>query len=420
MTHVVMTILGILLVAAIVQVVFSVVFVQLFYRWKRPNVPDEQLPRAAILLSLRGADPYLVSGLRCLLSQDYPDYELHVVVDHREDPAWDAVEQVTAELGTASVHIAPLRTPSDTCSLKCSSLLQLLEGVDESVEVLVQADADLVSHSGWLRDLISPLVAGEGIGATFGNRWFMPRSGHWGSVVRYIWNAAAVIPMYVNSIPWGGTFAIRASVLKKAGLAEKWSKAVVEDAPVRTALQQEQLKLKFVPTLMMVNREDCGLAFALDFIKRQLTWTRLYHPRWGLLVWHAAIGTLLLFAAVAMIPCCLMVGRQDLAVWMTAGLAAYGVVLLALVAMLELGVRHVVRARGESVGPLLHPMLLKILPGILLTQVVHAIATAMAVFRRRVAWRGVTYHIRGPWDVQMLDYRPFETPDRAEDSNLSL
>ena len=44
----------------------------------------------------------------------------------------------------------------------------------------------------------------------------------------------------------------------------------------------------------------------------------------------------------------------------------------------------------------------------------------LAMFRRRVAWRGVTYQIDGPWDIRMLDYRPYEQPSPSAESNLSL
>src|SRR5439155_52717 len=60
-------------------------FVQLLWAWRfvalyrrRPAKPiaDEQLPRAAVILSLRGADPSLAGCLRGLLAQNYPHYDV--------------------------------------------------------------------------------------------------------------------------------------------------------------------------------------------------------------------------------------------------------------------------------------------------------------------------------------------------------
>ncbi len=147
-------------------------------------------------------------------------------------------------------------------------LLRMVAGLDESREVVALIDSDVVPHSRWLRELVAPLRQPR-VGAAFGNRWYMPRYGDWGSVVRYLWNAAAVVPMWLCSIPWAGTFAIRTKVLRDCGLLKKWSLVMAEDAPAKQALEDQGLRLRFVPSLMMVNREDCTLAFGLDFIKRQ-------------------------------------------------------------------------------------------------------------------------------------------------------
>src|SRR5260370_1328737 len=52
-----------------------------------PMIDDASLPRACILLPLRGTDPHLRQGLHQLLTQDYPNYALHIVVDSPDDPA---------------------------------------------------------------------------------------------------------------------------------------------------------------------------------------------------------------------------------------------------------------------------------------------------------------------------------------------
>src|SRR6478609_7234314 len=54
------------------------------------SLPDP-LPRAAVLLSVRGADPSLPQCLAGLLDQDYPGYAVRITVDSEEDPAYDLV-----------------------------------------------------------------------------------------------------------------------------------------------------------------------------------------------------------------------------------------------------------------------------------------------------------------------------------------
>src|SRR5262249_4112160 len=63
------------------------------------------LPRACVILSLRGADPSLGECLAGLLRQDYPAYEVHIIVDSTVDPAWEAVEKILARGHPAHVHV---------------------------------------------------------------------------------------------------------------------------------------------------------------------------------------------------------------------------------------------------------------------------------------------------------------------------
>ena len=78
----------ILLGIAVHNTFWIVVIVGVLRNRHRVNVAtDEELPKAAVLLCLRGADPSLPTCLRRLLRQDYPDYELFVAVDSKSDPA---------------------------------------------------------------------------------------------------------------------------------------------------------------------------------------------------------------------------------------------------------------------------------------------------------------------------------------------
>lgn len=404
---------------AAIQIIYAWAFARLLRSHRPPPDEGHEWPKAAILLSLRGADPHLLHGLRKLMTQNYPDYELRIVVDRMDDPSVDLVRRAIKETSFERARISPIRQLRKTCSLKCSALAQLAEDLDESVEVVVLADADLVSHANWMRELIRPL-ADESVGASFGNRWFWPRRARWGSLVRYLWNAAAVVPMYALGIPWGGTFAIRAAVLRDTGLLDKWTRAAVEDAPVRTALERHGLAIRFVPSLMMVNREECGVGFALDFIKRQLTWTRLYHPRWGVVVLHALNTTGVLAAALIMTSVALLLGRWAILAYLGGSLAVYFGVLVLLLSLIEGGVRNQVGGRGEE--PFAYPLraYLKMLSAVPLTQAIYMVAVLMAIFRCHVSWRGVTYRIRGPWDVQMVQYQPFDQAAQPRDTNTSL
>src|SRR5262249_33172047 len=66
-------------------------FVSLYLVRRESSATVGELPPAAVILALRGADPSLVGCLTGLLRQDYPHYVVRIVIDSREDPAWNVV-----------------------------------------------------------------------------------------------------------------------------------------------------------------------------------------------------------------------------------------------------------------------------------------------------------------------------------------
>jgi len=139
------------------------------------------------------------------------------------------------------------------------------------------ADTDVAPHPEWLRELVAPL-ADPRVGATTGNRWYVPPVGRWGSLVRSLWNVSVVVGMYFWHLPWGGSLAIRADVLRRSTLRQVWSRAGCEDVPLYRVLRESGLRLIFVPEILLVDRGECGIIAGLRFMTRQFLWVRLYHP----------------------------------------------------------------------------------------------------------------------------------------------
>src|SRR5699024_969834 len=115
-----------------------------------PALPESALPEAAVVLSVRGGDPTLEACLRGVLDQDYPHYQVRVVVDHPDDPAWEAVRRVVgaAARPNVDVRVAALRERVPTCTLKVSSHLQGVRDVGADAEVIAFVDADAVPPRG--------------------------------------------------------------------------------------------------------------------------------------------------------------------------------------------------------------------------------------------------------------------------------
>jgi len=419
MTGYSITIALILIVSAISQGFLAVYFIRAILHFRRGASHDRHSPRTAIVLCLRGRDPFLENCLESLLKQDYPDYQLHVVVDNRQDPAWEAAQSLAKRYGAERVCVKALDERHNTCSLKCSAVTQAIGRLDESFEVATLIDADTMPPPTWLSDLIAPL-ADEHIGAATGNRWYMPGAGSWGALVRYLWNAAAIVQMYWYEIPWGGTLAVKRKVIDELGLLDRWRHAFCEDTMLRGQLGKHGLRVKFVPSLMMVNREDCGLVACLSWIRRQLLTARLYHPLWPLVLLHGIGTTLVLAAAVAVMAIAALRGDWTAALWSAGGLLIYETIMVSLLIPMEMAVRRIVRSQGEPTGWISAKILLRLVPAIVLTQLVYTLALLGAQFARKVAWRGVCYEINGPWGIRRLDDPPYssESPSVAQRHSL--
>jgi cellulose synthase/poly-beta-1,6-N-acetylglucosamine synthase-like glycosyltransferase len=378
------------------------------------------LPNTTIILSLRGADPFLPDCLEALLNQNYSVYSVHIIIDSREDEAWDIVDKTLYNFGgTTRVKVSALEVKRPNCSLKCSALVQAIADLDEDCEVVAFVDADTLTHPNWLRELVAPL-SNPKVGAATGNRWYVPDYQLWGSLVRYLGNIPTVVHMATHSVPWGGTSAIKTQVLRRTQLLEQWSQGFVDDVPVHQAMREQGLCVQFVPSLIMVNQEQCSLSDYLPWMARQLLCVRLYHPSWPLVVIHGMITSLVPLFAVGLLLVALVSHQWEAARWVAGGLfcSLFGQALV--VSILEQGVRQVVRRRGEFMPKLSIITMFKTAIAIPLTQMVFMLAIISAMRARYIDWRGITYEIRGPWDIRLVDYNPYLNSKSSAMQNVSL
>jgi cellulose synthase/poly-beta-1,6-N-acetylglucosamine synthase-like glycosyltransferase len=389
----------------IFHIYFTTVFVSSSRSTYRGELPEAQLSKVMVVLCLRGADPFLAKCLQALLEQNYPDYELKIIVDSLEDEAWEIAAKVTKSTAIP-VQIEPLHIRHQTCSLKCSSLIQAVSDLDEDCEVIAFVDADTVVHPNWLRELVLPLQNNQ-IGATTGNRWYVPR-GQWGTLSRYVWNVVAVGLMYSYQIPWGGSLAMKTKLLRKTSLLKRWEQAFCEDTMILSALQEQGLKLESVPSLIMVNQEECDLKSFGRWVSRQLLNVRLYHPKWQSITIYGTLTTLIPLLAIILLPTTLLTAQWDLAVEISSALVIYTTLVLLLILIWELEIRRRLKTRLESLPKLTIITILKLLLAMPLNQLVCVKAIAFSLLTRKVEWRGINYQIEGPWNVRLIKDLPYQ------------
>ena len=97
-----------------------------------------------------------------------------------------------------------------------------------------------------------------------------------------------------QSVLLRGTLAIKRRVLEESDVRQRWLKAGCEDVPLVQALRDLKLEVRFVPSLIMIDRGDTSLKRCLPFLDRQL---RAIKPDFvcalGAVSARALLGTLL-------------------------------------------------------------------------------------------------------------------------------
>jgi hypothetical protein len=235
----------------------------------------------------------------------------------------------------------------------------------------------------------------------------MPEVGNWGSLVRYFWNAGAVVQVWFNGIVLAGSMALRRDCIERTKLLEAWSQALSVDATVYRALRQHNYRVEFAPGVILVNSEHISLGSFRSWVRRQLVAAKNCSDGWAVVMVHGIyLAMTQLFAAGLMIAGWATANRTVLAVT-AAALAIYWTVSIFFVISLELGMRRIARLNAQPSTWLCMPTLLKFIPAMALTHFVYAVDLVCACFCRRVSWRGVHYAILGKNKVKMVSYRPY-------------
>lgn len=389
---------GLLLLVALEQVAAVALFAR-YCRTTSGNCDTRYQPEVLVILPVRGADDTLAHCIEALARQDYDHYRVRVVLDSNTDPGWRVIDEVLVTQVGFPIEVIELREPHPHCSLKCSSVYQATEDLDDC-EVVALLDSDTVPHDTWLSELVAPL-AEEQIGVATGNRWYLPRQRGWGSMLRYCWNAAAAVTMQMWGMPWGGAMAMKRCVLEKSDIRERWRRAGCEDVPLVQSLKQLDLQTRFVPSLVMIDRDEIQLGDCFHFLDRQLLWVRLYYPEcwWICNLWQLVIASSMV-----------VLGTVGLAGLVTGqlGLFAGTAAVLGLSTAISLGVTRWIertvlpQENGPSVE---NPW--RTFWAIAFTNISIVRVIFVSLLTRTIRWRGITYRIAGPWQVSLLDYHPY-------------
>lgn len=403
----------------LIQSCLTLIFLWYLRSYKPQSLPDEKLPKTAVILCLRGADPFLHNCLRSLLQQNYPQYDLKLIIDSQEDPALKIASETINELGATNVQINILRAVRYNCSLKCSSLIQAVSDLDNAYPVIAFIDADTVVHPNWLRELVTPLLDDK-VGLTTGNRWYVPTGNYWGSLVRYSGNVSTVVQMFLFQIPWGGTLAIKTEVLNRIKLLDKWGEVLTDDMLLHKLIKQQKLQIKFIPSLLMLNQEESSLSNLLESLKRLIISSKLYHPGW-LAIISEAYSSIVVPNLVIIIIFYLFLQSQWYAGFLLfSSYISYTIGLVLLMLLMEVSIHHILHNQGKKIPKLSPLIILKMLIAIPFTQWIYGLIIISSLWTSSITWRGITYRIQGRENIRLIEYRPYQWLDQPIDPKASL
>jgi cellulose synthase/poly-beta-1,6-N-acetylglucosamine synthase-like glycosyltransferase len=228
----------------------------------------------------------LEKNIEAVLKQDYPSYEVVVITDTAQEPAFSIAKSVFERnpKAKAELHVSK-HIPS--CSGKVAALLTALDSTNERADVYAFIDSDALVAPNWLAELVDPL-ADETIGATTGFRWYFPLTKDFWSHVQSAWNAAGTSLFFDDryNFPWGGATAVRAQTLDKINIRKAWSNAVSDDMALNLALRQNGYRILFLPQCTVATYCQNTRSQFFEWAIRQSALTRVFNER----LWKYALA----------------------------------------------------------------------------------------------------------------------------------
>jgi len=261
----------------------------------RLQIPMDRLSvRATLILPATGHLPGLEDLLTALTVQSLPPFRMIIVVESREDPAYERVAAIAGRYPQLNITLvvaglSPLR------SQKCTNLLAALAQLEADDAYIVLLDADIRPQPWWLSSLVAPLAAGRA-DLVNGYRWPVPAILSPGTVLAAaIDRAVAVLPRVTQSRPiWGGSLAVTRHAIEILDLPSTIGRTLTEDLPIGDRAAESGLRVLTRRTTL-----DSSIRDLWRFGRRQYQLIRLY--RRGLWRFAAFVVTTDLLARIALL-----------------------------------------------------------------------------------------------------------------------
>jgi hypothetical protein len=354
-------------------------------RWRaayfeaRLSQKPTDLPRATVIVPVKGEDEGLRENLAALASLDYPDYELIVTARSAGD--------IPPGVLPARAKVMLAGGDNEGASEKVQNLKIAVHAARKRSEILAFADSDGRPARGWLRALVAPLSE-PGVGATTGYRWFTPEPPTFWALLRGVWDAVVFgrLGPGDSGFAWGGAMAIRKETFFETRVPEYWKETVSDDYALAAAVHDAGLAIAFAPGAITPSYDRAGGGRILAWMRRQLLLTRVYRPG---LWWPALVAHLIYCAGMAASIVASIRGNR-LAEWVLLAQLCPGMLKgmnRAVLAKAALPEQESWFRRHSWVHAIWVPLATWLWLAVL----------AASAFGNRIEWRGYTYTLRRPF-----------------------
>lgn len=353
-------------------------------------------PGVALFCPVKGIEPGIEQNLSSLVNFDYANYEIFFTMASAEDPARKIIDRLAAS-SKHPVHTVIAGCPED-CGEKVNNLRAAVLQAGEGFDVFVFTDSDGRPGKNWLAHLVAPL-ADANLGAVTTFRWFFRQGRGFWSALASAWNApvATYLGEHDNNFCWGGGTAIRRERFEQCNVLGYWNGSVSDDLSLTHALRHAGLPILFAPECLVPSIFDCDAATLFQFTNRQIIIARVYEKR----LWSLGGLAHALYCAAVLLGVGLYFDN------LFAGIPAMQLLLLAVVPpVLSMG-RGVLRL--TAVMELLPEWKSKLLADGWIWTFLAALApflalwnTLVALFTRKIRWRGVRYQLESPGQTRIL------------------
>ena len=238
---------------------------------------QSQLPKASILMPLRGASPENRASILSMLKQDYPSHDVIVGVATNDEAAAGLVSElqrspgVMARPGQLQLASGPNRLGGMPKVGNLHNALQLSQA-----PFIAMVDADIVAGPDFLRRFLSPLLTPQ-TGLTTCLYRASPGGSLWNRADA-IWNSTTYLPSALfgrkvigESFAFGAAIGIRRDVLDQIGGYAAIAPRVGDDYQMGHRAASLGYRVRFVPYVVTEQMERISF---LVFLNRRIRWSR--------------------------------------------------------------------------------------------------------------------------------------------------